>query len=629
VVEAQGVIVLPPEAVTRRLSAILAADMVGYSRLMEADEAGTLARQKTYFNELIRPKIDEYEGRIVKTTGDGLLAEFPSAVGAVLCAVDVQRGVEGRERDVSESQRIAYRVGINVGDIIHDEDDIFGEGVNVAARLEESAPAGGICISGAVYDTVKGKLDLGFVGLGQKIFKNIAEPIESFQVLLDAENREQALEPARSQTHWLKVAAAILAAAVVGGGVWVASEFWPSGPVASEMNKPSLAVLPLDNLSGDSSQDWFAKGLSEDLTTDLSRHPGLFVIARNSAFAAAEDGDDPIRVAKMLKVGFVVEGSVRRVGDSLRLNVQLIDAGNGGHIWAERYDGTSEDVLHIMDNVAESLLEALEVDEVIASAAAPSGETNNPQAFDAFLEGWNLYRQNTPDDLKQAIPFFEKATELDPEYGRAHAALAATYFRIYEKSWQDVLGYNFIERRFVYQLAQEKLDTALEYPTGLAHQTKAQMLRLRGEKAGMLEQARAAVDLEPGDPNGRDILGLALILHGKPDEALAEIKVAMELDPHYPAHFLLTQGMALFDKRKYDEALAVLTRANLRNPMDPGPYYWLAATHAYLGDIEKANEVRRQDANHGTRDGMKLYVPYAVPEPWLHLEEGMRRAGYP
>jgi TolB-like protein/class 3 adenylate cyclase len=331
------------DTVERRLAAIFAADMVGFSRLMEADEDGTIARQKACLSDVFEPAIDAHSGRIVKTTGDGLLVEFASAVSAVQCAVNIQRAMAEREGDVPEDRRITYRIGINVGEIVIDGDDILGDGVNVAARLEALAEPDGICISDAVFRNVRGKTDIGFEELGPQKVKNISEPVTSYRVLLDPEADGGVVTKRRSSRKPVYVVAAALVVAVAGVLIWQPWSPTIERASATRMKfalpaKPSIAVLPFENLSKDKGQDFFASGITEDIITDLSKISGLFVVAGRSTRAYKGKAIKVRRVAEELGVRYVLGGSVRRAGDKLRLTARLVDAIKGGHLWSGRYD---------------------------------------------------------------------------------------------------------------------------------------------------------------------------------------------------------------------------------------------------------------------------------------------------
>jgi TolB-like protein/class 3 adenylate cyclase len=377
------------ERVERRLAAILAADVAGYSRLMGRDEAGTLARLRAHRRELIEPNIAEHKGRIVKTTGDGLLIEFSSVVEAVACAVTVQRGMAERNAAMPEDKRIEFRVGINLGDVIVEDDDIHGDGVNVAARLEALAEPGGICVSGTVRDHIGDRLDLTFDDLGDKSLKNIARPIKVFRVRVDDD------------------------ATTTAGSVKTAP------PALALPDKPSIAVLPFQNMSGDPEQEYFADGMVEEIITALSRIRWLFVIARNSTFTyKGQAAVDMKQVGRELGVRYVLEGSVRKEGGRVRISVQLIDAANGAHLWADRFDGLIEEVFELQDKVAISVAgviePALQAAEVQRSSKRP---TNDLTAYDIFLRT-AMVVVSSAAKVPEALRLLEQAIERDPQYGQ-------------------------------------------------------------------------------------------------------------------------------------------------------------------------------------------------------------------
>ena len=383
-------------AVGRRLAAILAVDVVGYSRLMGADEAGTHARLRALRHDLIEPAIAAHHGRTVKLMGDGALVEFASVVDAVQCAVAIQRSMAERSADAAQDRRIDLRIGVNLGDVIIEGDDIYGEGVNVAARLEGLAEPGGICVSRTVFDHVRNKVDLGFEHRGEYQAKNIAEPVVVYRVLPDPESAGTVVEAPRAWlARWqLPAATAGLTVLLAAAGLawlkpWTADTALVERMAFALPDKPSLAVLPFDNLNDDAEQEYFVDGMTDDLITDLSKHSGLFVIARNSAFTYKGQPANVQQVAEELGVHYVLEGSVRRAGDQLRINAQLIDAVTGGHLWAERYDGSVADVFALQDQVTRNIVIALAVrltgEEQGREART---ETENPQAYDAFLRGW-------------------------------------------------------------------------------------------------------------------------------------------------------------------------------------------------------------------------------------------------
>jgi TolB-like protein/class 3 adenylate cyclase len=401
----------------RRLAAILSADVVGYSRLMGEEEAETIARLDSLKAEILDPLIDQHNGRIVKLIGDGLLVEFGSVVDALECAVAWQKTVEARARQTSDDKAIRFRIGINIGDVIVKGDDVYGEGVNVAARLEGLAEPGEILVSRTVANHVKGKIGSGFEDLGEQELKNIPEPVQVFRVV----SREATASTSRRVSKKTKLPgfpaiAAGLAVLILAAGAALWLRPWEPQvePASVERmalplpDKPSIAVLPFANMGGDPEQEYFSDGMTEDLITDLSKISSLFVIARNSSFSYKGKQVKVREVAEELGVRYVLEGSVRRAGDEIRINAQLIDATTGGHLWAERYDGSVSDVFALQDKVTRQIVTALAVsltaDEQVERVQT---ETENAAAYDAFLRGWELFRRGTVEDYAAATPFHQ------------------------------------------------------------------------------------------------------------------------------------------------------------------------------------------------------------------------------
>ena len=390
----------------RRLAAILAADVVGYSRLMRADEAGTLVQLNAIRNELLDPKITEYGGRIVKTTGDGILIEFSSAVDAVQHAVDVQQTMAGRNADIAEDQRMDIRMGINVGDVIVEADDLFGDGVNVAARLEGLADPGGICISGSAHEQVRHKLDLNFEDMGKQSVKSIDEPVQAYQIRLDGVERTAAPPP--------------------------------STAAAEILERPAVAVLPFDNMSGDAEQEYFADGITEDIITELSKWSWFPVIARNSTFAYKGTSPDVRSLAEELGARYVVEGSVRKGGNRVRITAQLIDTATGHHIWAERYDRELEDVFAVQDEITMKLAGAIMPELSVAEQKlAMRKPPENLQAWDLFLRAQWHHSRFTREDLVEARQLLLEAVRLDPLMSMAHAKISDIALWMMTLGWHD------------------------------------------------------------------------------------------------------------------------------------------------------------------------------------------------
>lgn len=570
----------------RRLAAILAADVVGFSRLTEADEEGTLLRLKRLRTEVLDPKFAEHHGRIVKLMGDGLLAEFASVVDAVRCAVEIQRTMTGVAAEFRESERIALRIGINLGDIIIDDEDIYGDGVNIASRLEALAEPGGVFLSGTAFDHVKKKLDVPFEPLGEQRLKNIHEPVRTYRALIDGE-RMHKITAGRLRSRWRPAAVAAIAvlAAIVGASmVWQTREPLVESASAQKAawplpDKPSIAVLPFTNISDDAEQEYFADGMTEDLITDLSKISELFVIARNSTFVYKDDPVDVREVARQLGVKYVLEGSVRRVGDQVRINAQLIDGTTGTHLWAERYDGRLNDVFAVQDDLTRRIVSALAVTLTPQDAERVHRSTDNPEAYELFLRASAHYRRNSREDYAKALDYLERALELDPGYSEALATMAAIYWDIYYRYWNPIIRLDSIAIR---NRSKAYLEKALVEPTPRALQISSKFLLWYGKYDEAVAEARKAIALDPNNAESHVALAENLVWSGESREALELIKQARRLDPHNEAYHAYVAGLAEFALGRLEEAAASLRRALDLNPGFALPSALLAATYAHL-----------------------------------------------
>ena len=624
----------------RRLAAILAADVVGYSRLMGEDEAGTLAALKAHREELIEPKIAEHKGRIVKLMGDGVLAEFPSAVEAVQFAIQMQHTMAERNADVPEAPRITYRIGINIGDIIVEGDDIYGDGVNVAARLESLAEPGGICIRRNVRNQVRDKLDIDFEDLGEIEVKNIARPVRTFRVVLDAKSAAlvtpivQLSTKPKLRSRLVAVAGMVALLVAAGGALWWQPWAPDVEPAAFERmafplpDKPSIAVLPFDNLSGDPEQEYFADGMTEDLITDLSKISGLFVIARNSSFSYKGQSIAVRQVAEELGVRYVLEGSVRRAGDQVRINAQLIDALTGGHLWAERYDGSSSDIFALQDEVTGKIVTALAVNMTEDEATQQAErQTDSLGAHDAFLQGWAHFRQFTRPDFRKALEFFEHAIELDPNYSRAHAAIAGLHILALNKGWQHRLLWCD-----AHAMIEQHLQAAFKHPVALAHRFASGFQTLRSLHGEAIAEAKRAIALDPNDAESYAALGSALIFAGHAEDAIKAYQTAMRLDPLYPARYLDRIGVAYFHAEQFESAVESIERARKLNPELSA--WHLAAAYGLLDREDDAKaalkdyfEVRNWDPGSRTADGVVSFYSFKNRADAARLGKGLIRAG--
>jgi TolB-like protein len=475
----------------RKLIAILNADVVGYSRLMREDEEATI-RTLTSFREAMATLIQQYRGRVVDSPGDNILAEFASVVDAVQCAVDIQHDLSERNADLSVERKMRFRIGVNLGDVIEDGDRIYGDGVNIAARLESICESGGVCISGTAFEHVEHKLDLEFEDLGDHRVKNIPKPIRVYRI-------KTGTEDTTSQ---------------------VSSQ--PQLP-----DKPSIAVLPFYNMSDDPEQEYFSDGMTEDLTTDLSKISGLLVISRNSAFAYKGKSMEAKQIAAALGVRYLLEGSVRKAGEQVRINAQLIDATTDHHLWAERYDGRMDNIFGLQDEITQKIVTALEVKLAkVEQEHLASRETNSIVAYDAFLKGMDLLNQWSR--TSKTLSYFEKAVKLDPNYGRAYAGLARAYDDV---SWLNLfarLGISFQESRL---WMRHYLQLAMKNPTSFAIVFNAKQMYLERRYEEAITEIGRAITLNPNDARSNWNMSRALTAGGRPEEGIEYAKMALRIDP--------------------------------------------------------------------------------------------------
>jgi adenylate cyclase len=480
------------QPVERRLAAILAADVAGYSRLMGADEEGTLDRLKAHRRELVDPKVKEYRGRIVKTTGDGMLVEFRSVVDAVRCAVEVQRAMVDRNADVPEGKRITLRIGINLGDVIADGDDIYGDGVNIAARLEALAEPGGICISRLVYDQIRDKLSYTFEDRGEQSVKNIARPIGAFMLGGGAIRSLAAVAaPARPKP--------------------ASARQTRSRPTAPRL---SIVVLPFANLSNDPEQEYFADGITDDLTTALSRISGSFVIARNTAFTYKGRPVDVKQIGRELRVRYVLEGSVRRTGDQVRVNVQLIDAVTGAHVWADRFDTERGSLVEAESEITGRLARTLGIELVRDAGRRIEAEaTPDPDARDLVMRGWAAhFRPHSNETLLEARRDFERALELDPGSVDARVGIATILTRIIVEGLSSCPEQDGAraEQLLVEALAREPDRSTAHFAMGMLRRSQNRLTEARIE-------FETTISLNPNDARALDQLGIVFMYLGQPE----------------------------------------------------------------------------------------------------------------
>jgi class 3 adenylate cyclase/TolB-like protein len=587
---------LSGERVERRLAAILAADVVGYSRLMGADEVATLRALRAHLRELIEPTIAARRGRIVKTTGDGLLAEFPSAVEAVACAITIQRGLASRNTGTAEEKRLTFRIGINIGDIIIEDKDIFGDGVNVAARLETLCEPGGLCISRAVRDQVRDKLPVSFDDLGEQVVKNIARPVRAFG--LSPEGIAATPDLAASATVaplgrgrvWIAAGLAALLVAASGGAWWFAGA--PSVPRAGEPDPPapvagaraSIAVLPFVSLGADGGGDYFADGLTEDIIAALGRFRDLSVIARSAVFAYKGKTPSPAEVGRDLKVGYVVDGSIRRSAEHLRVAVSLTDTAHGAVLWSEKYDVEPKDVFAVQDQITRRISGALARRvtslELARSAAKPPGSI---EAYDLVLRGRALDAHLTRADNAQARALFERAIELDPKYALAYVGLGWVDLHAVTEGWTANPS-EALER--AEGLARKAI--ALDDLDPGAHALLGDAALYFGEYDRALDEVKRAIDLNGSDAQSYSILMDTLLFRGDLKGAISAGETLTQFEPNISngAAFHLAVSYVLADRGI--DAVRVLQHALDRSPSYLYGNVMLAVAYAAAGHEQEA-----------------------------------------
>ncbi len=618
----------------RRLTTILSADVVGYGRLMGEDEAGTLAALKKHRKELFEPKASQYRGRVVKLMGDGTLMEFGSVVDAVRFAIEVQHAMRERNAEISEEMRIEFRIGINVGDIIVEGDDIYGDGVNIAARLEALSEPGGICVRRNVRNQVRDKIDINFRDLGEIEVKNIARPIRVFGVVLD--DKAGALvtpvieEAARPQNrHWARAAAAAGVLLVIGGALWW--QPWQSTPESNLVvpsDRPSIAVLPFDNVSGEPEQEYFSDGISEDIITDLSKISGLLVIARHSSFRFKGEAIDIREIARQLGVRYVLEGSVRKADSQVRINAQLIDASTGGHLWAERYDRPLDDIFAVQDEITQQIVAALHIELTRAERErVVSRYTSNLEAYDLFLLARSFRSDLTRERNEQARQLLEQAIELDPNFAAAYAELSWVHHMAWTSQWGG-------KPEAIFEIGLEMAQKAVALDDSLpeAHGRLAffELSRHRFEQA--IAEGERAIALDPNYADGYLLLGHTYIYAGRPEDGIRVAKEGMPLDPDSMYHNLMHLADGQWMLGQDEEAIANLKRSVELRPDFMVGYLWQAAINGDLGREGAASAAAQQvlrlspEFSIAAHRKKLQYKDQAVIERFV---EGLRRAGLP
>jgi adenylate cyclase len=571
--------------VERRLAAILAADVAGYSRLMGNDEEGTLDALKALRSSVFDPKVAEHRGRIVKTTGDGALVEFVSAVDATRCAMEIQRAMAEGNAAIPEERRVEFRIGINVGDIIIDDGDIYGDGVNIAARVEALASPGAVCLSDNAYQQIKGKLALDVSDMGEQHLKNIAQPVRIYGVRLDGA---------------------------------------PERPTLALPDKPSIAVLPFQNMSGDPEQEYFADGIAEDIITALSKLRWFFVIARNSSFIYKSKAIDMKRIGRELGVRYVLEGSVRKSGQQVRINTQLIDATTGNHIWADRYDGDISDVFALQDKITNSVVAAIE--PRLLEAESIRSQSRNPsdvRAWDLLMQASFLFWRLNKMDGEAAITILRRATQLYPDYAPAHSMLAFAIL---------LLGYlGYVEPQLKEATAQATRAAELDRNDPWAYVALGFVAFIERRTDESVAHFQRALDLNPNFAAAHGYLGWTLSFDGQSDKALTHSETALRMSPHDPQQVLFYGGMAAahYLAGRYDEAISSALSVLRYRPTFNGARRLLVAALAQAGRLDESRAELERLKNFQPDISMawiEKNVPY-TPAPMAKYLEGWRKVG--
>ena len=628
---------------SRKLAAILALDVVGYSRLMSEDEAGTLASLNELFSRVVIPAVDRHGGRIVKTMGDGALAEFVSAVEAVSAGVAIQQAMDDPAIPEMLGKQLAVRIGINLGDVIIQDDDIFGDGVNIATRLESMADVGGLMVSASIHDQVVNKLELDFEDLGPQELKNIPTPVRVYRVgspsgVVSPKPEVPTAGAAQSRHSQvpLMVGGLVLVIAVAIGGWLLTREPTPTESVGVKtepvvdrsVENPSIIVLPFDNMSENEEQEYFVDGITEDIITDLSHFSGLKVLARNASFQFKGKVVDPEELGKELQVTHMLEGSVRRAGNQLRITAQLIDTSDGYHVWAQRYDKKLEDVFAVQDEVTQNIVNALALKltepEQRSLEEATSG---NVEAYDLLLRGLREAGIQTKENNQRAKDFYRRAIEADPKYGRGYGALAIALARDVNRGWADNPAYN---RDRALEMATMAVKHSPDFPQ--THWAKGFVHLFRRETDEAKAAVEKALSVAPSYADGYGLLGLIENVLGNGERALLLINRGIALNPYYTWDYLYNRGRALYNLERYEEAADALEKTLQRNENARPARIFLTATYSALGRQDDAEWETEQLSMQFTNISIESIMNTDTiknPEIMSRFLDHLRQAGVP
>ena len=631
------------EHAKRKLSAILSADVKGYSRLMEDDEEATV-RTITAYREVMVNQIRGQNGRVVDAKGDNILAEFASVVDAVRCAVEIQRELGKRNAELPEHRRMQFRIGVNLGDVIEERETIYGDGVNIAARLEALADGGGVCISGTAFDHIGKRLSVGYEYLGEQTVKNIEKPVRVYRVLMEAEAAGKVIGEERPKPkHWRRAAIGgivLLIIVVAALAMWT-SYFRPAFEPASMEKmafplpeKPSVAVLPFDNLSGDPKQTYLVDGLTENIIGGLSKIPEMFVIARNSTFTYKDKPVKVQQVAEDLGVRYVLEGSMQISADQLRVTAQLIDALKGHHVWSEKYDRKMENFFSVQDDITLNIAIALQVKLTEGEQARVRHSTDNLDAWALAVKAHGLFETYTRENIAKARELFKKAVELDPNYAYAWSYLGQTY-------WIDGVYHSaHYDRKKSFESAAKMAEKAISVDTKSsdAHALLSTVYLSQKQYDEAEAFGKKTIDLDPNSSENHAIVAITMQNIGKFEEAIALLKQAMRLNPYYPNWYLVRLGMCYQMVGMYEESAAsfeeMIKRYRERGTAAPWDraYLYLAATYSMMGRLEEARDLVSKALEFNPKMTVSLWrkrLQYKNPKHTDRILDALRKAGLP
>jgi adenylate cyclase len=632
-----NIVNIEPKKVKRKLAAIVSVDVKGYSQMMAENDAMTV-KSLIDCRELMAQEILEYNGRVVDSPGDNLLAEFPSVTEAVECAVLMQKALLNRNKNLPDNQNMEFRMGINLGDIIEDGDQIFGDGINLAARLESLAEAGGVCISASAYEQVKNKLDLGYKFMGNKKVKNITDPVPVYFILTDPKFNGKLLYNCKHDDPKLKrikrsVAVVMLLLLLTGGFIFKAKHKTNPGHARQMIKagimqlrlpaKPSIAVLPFMNLSGDLNQEYFSDGLAEDLITDLSKVSGLFVISRNSAFSYKGKSVKIDKISKELGVRYILEGSVRKIEDRVRITAQLIDATTGGHVWAERYDRDLNDIFSLQDEVRGKIVTALSVQLTPDDQnRLKKAKVVNIEAYDYYLRGKELLSNKFEGGFAKARVFFQKAIDIDPDYVQAHYAMG--------HAWVIEWVFSAIQDTDNLMKAQEigEKILSINQSESSGHALLANVYLWTKQNDQALVESRKAISFDPNNVEWIAAMGEQLIWADKPKDGIVYMNKAMRMDPNYPSWYLWNLGHAYFLTKEFEKAIDSFERALLSDPSFWPSYIYLAICYDALGLKDKAAESVQKIKELNNKLSPEVWekrLPYKDPDQAVYVINKLKK----